>query len=75
MPDVGGDLATLLARAQVEADRAGAVNRADAIATAARRLRGNPDALPARAVLLLDVPVVTAAESGLLDALVVAASI
>ena len=40
VPDVGGDLATLLARAQVEADRAGAVSRAEAIATAARRLQG-----------------------------------
>jgi ATP-dependent helicase/nuclease subunit B len=74
VPDVGGDLATLLARAQVEADRAGAVSRAEAIATAVRRLRAEPDALPARAVLLLDVPVVTAAESDLLAAVVAASS-
>ena len=54
---VGHDLAALLGRAATEAAAAGAVSRAEMLAAAAARLRTDPAALPARAVLLLDVAI------------------
>ncbi|MGD9904598.1 MAG: PD-(D/E)XK nuclease family protein [Vicinamibacterales bacterium] len=67
---VGDDLAALLTRAGTEAATAGTVTRADLLATAATRLRADPTALPARAVVLLDVAVSTAAERRVLAAVV-----
>jgi hypothetical protein len=66
---VGPDLAALLARAAAEGAAAGAVTRADLLTAAAARLRADPDALPARAVVLLDVAVTSAAERDVLAAL------
>lgn len=67
---VGPDLDALLRRAAAEADRAGAVSRADMLAAATSHLRDDPAALPARHVLWLDVPVATAAERALAVAIV-----
>jgi len=71
---VGPDLAALTRRLAGEAARAGAVSRAEVMATATSRLQTSPDALPARHVLLLDVSVATAAERRLLGALAGAAA-
>lgn len=71
---VGPDLVALARRLADEAARSGAVSRADVIATAAVRLAAAPDALPARHVLLLDVPITSAAERRLLSALAAAAT-
>lgn len=71
---VGPDLAALARRLSDEAARSGAVSRADVIATAAARIAGSPDVLPARHVLLLDVPIASAAERRLLSALAAAAT-
>lgn len=72
---VGADLSALLARAAAEAAAAGAVSRADVLAAAADRLRGEPSALPAPVVLLLDVAIATAAERRVLDALASASTV
>jgi CRISPR/Cas system-associated exonuclease Cas4 (RecB family) len=66
---VGHDLAALLGRAATEAAAAGTVSRAEMLAAAAARLHTDPEALPARAVLLLDVAIASAAERGVLEAL------
>jgi ATP-dependent helicase/nuclease subunit B len=66
---VGHDLSALMSRAATEASAAGAVSRAEMLAAAAARLRTDPRALPARAVLLLDVAITSAAERGVLEAL------
>jgi len=66
---VGPDLAALLTRADAEGAAAGAVSRADLLAAAAARLLAEPDALPARAVVLLDVAVTSAADRAVLVAL------
>lgn len=71
---VGPDLAALALRLDAEASRSGAVSRADLIAAAAARIEASPDVLPARHVLLLDVPVASAADRRLLSALVAAAT-
>ena len=71
---VGPDLAALARRLAGEAARSGAVSRAEVMGTAAARLQAGPDALPARHVLLLDVPVTTAAERRLLAAVAGAAN-
>ncbi len=71
---VGADLAALARRVAEQAARAGAVSRADVVATAAARLLATPEVLPARHVVLLDVPVVSASERRLLAALVATAS-
>ena len=70
---VGPDLAALAARLDDQVTRSGAIGRADVLATAAARLAGDPTALPASAVVLLDVVVTTAAERRLLAALARAA--
>lgn len=62
---VGPDLAALARRLAEQTSRAGAISRADVIATAAARLGAQPDVLPSRHVLLLDVAVATAAERAL----------
>ncbi|MCC6990879.1 MAG: PD-(D/E)XK nuclease family protein [Acidobacteria bacterium] len=71
---VGPDLVALARRLDDEAARSGAVSRADVMATAAARVAATPDVLPARHVLLLDVPIVSAADRRLLAALAAAAT-
>jgi ATP-dependent helicase/nuclease subunit B len=66
---VGPDLAALLGRATTEAAAAGAVSRAEMLAAAAARLRRDAAALPAPAVLLLDVAITSVAERSVLEAL------
>jgi hypothetical protein len=66
---VGPDLAALLGRAAAEGAAAGTVTRAETFAVAAGRLRNDPGALPAPAVLLLDVAITSAAERHLFEAL------
>ncbi len=70
---VGPDLAALLARVHDEARRAGTVSRAATLGLAAERVRGRPEALGARHVLLLDVAVTTTVERALVAAVVAAA--
>ena len=71
---VGPDLAALARRLDGEAARSGAVSRADVLSTAAARIAGAPEVLPARHVLLLDVPIASAAERRLLAVLAGAAA-
>lgn len=70
---VGPDLAALAARLEDQIARSGAIGRADVLATAAARLEADAGALPAPAVLLLDVAVATAMERRLITALARAA--
>jgi len=70
---VGPDLVALVRRLDAEAARSGAVSRAEVLSAAAARMTGAPDVLPARHVLLLDVPIASAAEGRLLAALAGAA--
>lgn len=71
---VGPDLAALSSRLAAQSAQSGAVSRAEVLATAAARLEAMPHALPARHVLLLDVPVTTASDRRLLRAIVGAAA-
>ena len=70
---VGPDLAALAARLDEQIGRSGAIGRADVLATATARLSADPRALPARAVVLVDVAVTTAVEHRLLAAIAAAA--
>ena len=74
VPHVGPDLAALLTRVDEEARRAGSVNRASTLTTAAERVRTRPEALGARHVLLLDVAIATNVEQALVAAVVDAAA-
>jgi hypothetical protein len=67
--EAGTDLAHLLARLGDEARLAGAVDRAQLLATAADVLDRAPGALGDAAILLLDVPIATSADRRFIGAL------
>lgn len=66
---VGPDLAALARRLAEQTARAGAVSRADVLATASLRLDREAGALPARHVVFVDVAITTMAERQLLAAM------
>jgi hypothetical protein len=74
-PDAGADLRQLLEAVEAEAGRAGAADRAAVFAAATDALTTNdpPELIRDSALLLLDVPVATHADSALIRALAAAA--
>lgn len=71
---VGSDLADLLARADDEARKAGTVDRARLLDVAVETLEQDPSIVAGSALVLLDVPVITAADRRLVTALTRAAT-